>query len=210
MQNKRNARERILEGSRLLFFKQGIRRVTVDEIAFNLGISKKTIYKNFKSKKEIVEKIFEEFKINTTNDINRILDQNDLSYTEKLRKVMSSIGIKLGGITSTFFEDIQLNYPELWRRINRYKQEAAFMQFNKLIDEGKKRGHIKKEVNISLVVALYASALENLLDPSFIRKLPKEIQHSLPTYPAGIFDNAMKIIYEGILTEETIQFLKKD
>lgn len=208
MQPNHRTRHRILEHARKLFFRKGYRRVTVDEIASEMSISKKTIYKHFDSKKEILEMTFDLYKENITEDINRILENQDLSFPEKLKKVLSSIGVNLGGMNAILFKDIQEHVPDLWERIRTYKYEAAYLRFNRLIDEGRKYGYIKKEVNRAVVVALYASAIEYLLDPAFIKNLPDELNHEIPSLAIDIFDNAIKIIYEGILTPETISSLK--
>jgi AcrR family transcriptional regulator len=204
----RHTRDIILERSRKLFFQKGYRSVTVDEIAASMSISKKTIYKHFNSKKEILEKTFDLYKDNITKDINQILENKDLTFPEKLKKVLSSIGIHLGGMNSLLFKDIQEYVPDLWEKIKTYKYEAAYLRFNKLIEEGRNNGHIKKEINRAVTVALYASAIEYLLDPSFMSNLPDELNHEIPPLPIDVFDNAIKIIYEGILTPETVRSLK--
>jgi len=201
-------KELIIKRSQKLFFEQGYKKVTVDDIASSLTISKKTIYKYFSSKREILEETFEDYKENISRDINEILDKTNLSFPEKLKQVLSSIGVHLGGMNSLLFKDIQDYVPELWEKIHLYKYEAAFVRFNKLIEEGRKNGHIKRDINRGVVVALYASAIENLLDPAFIKSLPPELNREIPDYPVDVFENAIKIIYEGILTPETIKSLK--
>jgi AcrR family transcriptional regulator len=198
----------ILDRSRKLFFSKGYRKVTVDEIASSLSISKKTIYKYFSSKREILERTFDFYRENITDDINQILDKPDIPFPEKLKNVLSTIGVHLGGMNSLLIKDIQEYVPELWGKINTYKHEAAYLRFNKLIEEGKKKGHIKNDVNRAVVVALYASAIENLLNPAFIKNLPGELRNEIPKLPVEVFDNAIKIIYEGILTPETLRSLR--
>jgi len=192
----------ILEKSRELFYVNGYSKVTVDEIALGLGISKKTIYKYFSGKKQILEMIFYDFKQNLSGEVNTVLDNMNLSYPEKLKQIMTRVAVVLAGMSPIFFVDIQVNFPDLWDQLNRYKQEAAFLRFNRLIVEGIETGYIKKGINKDMVVALYASAIDNLLDPHFLYQLPEEIMKGMPKYPAEIFDHALHIIYEGILTEE--------
>lgn len=208
MRRDQRIRKRILEQARTLFFGKGYRKVSVDEIASAISISKKTIYKHFSSKKEILEETFDLYKENITEDINRILENEDLSFPEKLKKVLSSIGVNLGGMNAILFRDIQEYVPDLWEKIRTYKYEAAYLRFNRLIEEGRKYGYIKKEVNRAVVVVLYASAIEYLLDPVFIKNLPEELNHEIPSLAIDVFDNAIKVIYEGILTPETISSMK--
>ncbi|MFC2125461.1 TetR/AcrR family transcriptional regulator [Bacteroidota bacterium] len=200
----------ILKKSRELFYKNGYSKVTVDEIALGLGISKKTIYKYYSGKQQILEMIFFEFKKVLSGEVSAVLDNTDLSYPEKLKQMMMRVAVALSGMSPVFFVDIQDNFPDLWDQINRYKQDAAFLRFNRLIDEGINKGYIKEGINKNMVVALYASAINNLLDPHFLYQLPDKIKEGIPQYPAEIFDHALHIIYEGILTDDAINNYQKD
>ena len=200
----------ILKKSRELFYRNGYSNVTVDEIALGLGISKKTIYKYYSGKRQILEMIFNDFKKTLSGEVNAILDNEGLSYPKKLKQMMTRVALTLSGMRPVFFEDIQDNFPDLWDQINRYKQEAAFLRFNRLIEEGMEKGYIKGGTNKDMVVAIYASAINNLLDPHFFYQLPEKIRDGIPQNPAVIFDHALHIIYEGILTEDTVSSYHKD
>jgi AcrR family transcriptional regulator len=200
MKPNQHIRNHILEHSRKLFFRKGYRKVTVEEIASSLSISKKTIYKYFDSKREILEKTFDIYRDDITDDINRILENQELPFPEKLKKVLASIGLHLGGMNALLFKDIQEHIPDLWEKIRTYKHEAAYLRFNKLIEEGRQKGFIKEDINQAVVVALYASAIEYLLDPVFIKNLPGELNQEIPSLAIDVFDNVIQIIYEGILT----------
>jgi AcrR family transcriptional regulator len=194
----------ILKEANKLFFDKGYKKVTVDQLASNLSISKKTIYKYYESKKDLLEKTFDNWSSNLTGEINDILDQKDLSFIEKLKSMMSHIGVSMGRMNSDLIIDIQENVPHLWIKINQYKHEAAFLRFKRLIDEGITKGKIKKNINRNLVVALYACAIETLLDPNFLNTLPPDMKKKLPKYHSDIFDQTLKIICEGILTEDAL------
>ena len=199
----------ILQEAIRLFFEKGYRKVTVDEIASGLSISKKTIYKYYESKQDLLEKTFDNWKGKLSSEIDKILDKKDITFIDKLKNIMSHIGVAMGRLNSDLIMDVQEYAPDLWIKINNYKHEAAFLRFNRLIDEGIEKGKIKKNINKSLVVALYACAIENLLDPNFLNSLPADMKENLPRYHSDIFDNALKIIYEGILTEDTINSLER-
>jgi AcrR family transcriptional regulator len=194
----------ILKEANKLFFDKGYKKVTVDQLASNLSISKKTIYKYYESKQDLLEKTFDHWSSNLTVEINEILDREDLSFIDKLKSMMSHIGVSMGRLNSDLIVDIQENVPHLWVKINNYKHEAAFLRFNRLIDEGIMKGKIKKNINRNLVVALYACAIETLLDPNFLNTLPPDMKKKLPKYHSDIFDQTLKIIYEGILTDDAL------
>ena len=69
-------KEKIVEKSTELFLNLGFKSVTMDEIASALGVSKKTIYKYFKNKTELVAAVTDYMFSNICNGINMICDLN--------------------------------------------------------------------------------------------------------------------------------------
>jgi AcrR family transcriptional regulator len=199
MKNKTKTQVEIIEGARELFYKKGFRKVSMDELADYLKMSKKTIYNYYSSKSQLIESIFEEYRISIALKIDQLISDPSLSFSEKLKGMMAGVAYALSGMSSIFLQDIEYHMPALWKKVNQYKNEAAYLRFNRLMEEGIKNGHIRKEVNKSVVVALYASAIHNLLDPRFLSSLPESIMLELPEFPSEIFDNVMNIIYKGIL-----------
>jgi hypothetical protein len=64
------------------------------------------------------------------------------------------------------------------------------------------KGFVVSHVNKSLVVLMYASAIQNLIDPKFLSQFPGEMRDNMKLNTADIYDQAINIIYRGILTEE--------
>lgn len=203
-------RNRILEESRKLFYNLGYKKVTMDDISKNMGMSKKTLYKYFDSKYEIMKTIVHEVIDELGTGIDNIINDENMEYPTKLRQMLNFVGLHLSRMSPKLMEDMQVNLPELWEEVNRYKRESAFKRFYKLIEEGKKKNLINEQVNHHLIVVLYANATQNLLDPSFLYQLPQDILKQIPRSPAEIFDNLVNIIYEGILKENTKKEYRKN
>lgn len=196
-------RNRILQGSRELFYAYGYRKISMDMLARKMGMSKKTFYRYFKSKYDIMSQIVMKFKNDLGKGVNEIVNDTELDFPAKLRKMLNFIAVNLSGISPLLMEDLQKSLPDLWEELNQLKRESAFERFDKLIDEGRRKSMINTRINRQIIVALYASAVQNLLDPNFIKQLPPKIVQDLPNSPSEIFDNMISIIYEGILTEDT-------
>ncbi|WP_082305052.1 TetR/AcrR family transcriptional regulator [Persicobacter sp. CCB-QB2] len=196
-------KKKIQDTAKHLFLTQGYTKVTMDDIALNLGMSKKTLYKHFKGKYELLAVIIEDFKSRMGDGVNKILNNADLEYPVKLKQMLKFIAVELSDISPILIEDLQRNVPDLWEEINNYKKEAAFNRFSRLIDEGVKNGHVSPNINQPLVVALYASGISNLINADFYSSMPEEMVQLIPSSPSEIFDHMINIIYEGILTEET-------
>lgn len=193
----------VLSVAQELFFREGYSNITTEVIAQKAGISKKTLYHYFNSKNEILDKVINEVKKSLTNEIYGILLKDDLSYPDKLKKIITSFCVALSSITTTFLSDVQKNLPETWKQISEFKRDTVINHFGMLYDEGVKKGHINKNVNKHLTLLVLMSSIENLFDPNFLRQLPPEMLKHIPNTANEIFDAFVKVIYEGILTEET-------
>jgi hypothetical protein len=76
------------------------------------------------------------------------------------------------------------------------------LRFQKLIQEGIEKGYVLPSVNDSFIVFIYTSAIQNLIDHKFLSQFPEEMRASFKLSPAEIYDQAIQIIYTGILTED--------
>lgn len=194
---------KVLEVSQTLFFKYGYSNVTTDNIALEVGITKKTLYHYFISKKEILDKVVSQVKNKLTNEIFSILLKEEYSYPEKLKRIITTFAVTLSAITTNFLYDVQKNVPDVWKLINEFKRDTVINHFSKVFDEGIKNGHINKNVNKEFTILIFMSAIDNLFNPYFLKQLPQDILKQIPNSANDIFEGIVNVIYEGILTDET-------
>ena len=123
---------------------------------------------------------------------------------------MKVISRQFSKIPPFFYDDIQYQAPEVWRLWLDYKRDAAFRHFRQLLEEGKTSGDIKPEINIDMTVFFYLSAIHSMLDPKFIKyQLPQEVAENLPASPLDRFNEVVRIVYLGILTDRSKQELEE-
>jgi len=201
--SKIEIRTEILTGAKELFFKKNYSDVTTDQIAKKANISKKTLYRYFISKKEILEKVVCQVISSLSYKIYGILLKNDLSYPEKLKQIITTFAISLSTITTNFLEDIQKNAPDIWKKVNEFKKDTVTNHFGKLFDEGVLKGKINININKEIAILIMLSSIDNLLNPIFLKQLPKEILKNIPNSAYEIYNQIIKVLYEGILTEKT-------
>jgi len=202
MTKKINLEAKILEAAYRLFLEKGYRHTTMDDIAQDLGMSKKTLYKYYPGKLELLAASFEVLKTKMTAKVEGILDNKYISFPLKLKSSLTVVATYLAPINPELFEDLREYASEIWEDLKDYINESAYTRFSKLIEQGVKQGLVNPRTNISLVVMLYAAAVQSLLDPKFIGQFPDSLQKGLKLPPAEIYDQAISIIYNGILTEE--------
>jgi len=200
--DNRDVKREIFECGRDMFYRNGYNKVKLDEIAKSLAISKKTFYNYYPNKLELLKDIVSRIKEDLFHDIEAILNDNTLSFSEKLKRNLSAITFRISDISTKFAEDLQHYAPEIYQDWLSYKAEASMHHLTELIQEGKRAGFVRQDVNIQTTVLIFICTLDSMLDPVFLNKLPSEFTRPLPPSPVEKFNAIMKVVYEGILTDE--------
>ena len=194
MDNDLEIRERILTAARDEFFKFGFSKVTIDEIASKTGMSKKTIYKHFESKDEIVHAVTK----SSMNDMKACCEEitrNDkVDFVDKLRQMMTLVAVQYSKLGRSLIEDLQKNAPHIWKQINEFRQERINKDFGDLLKEGMQKGTFRNDIDEQLILLIYSNAVQTIINP--------ETLMNLPFTASQVFEAIVKVIYEGILTDE--------
>jgi AcrR family transcriptional regulator len=202
MSKKLGLEGKILDVAYKQFLQKGYRHTTMDDIALDLGMSKKTLYKYYPGKLELLSASFQVLKTKLTAKVEAILDNRHLSFPLKLKSSLTVVATHLAPINPELFEDLREYAPDIWTALTEYINESAYLRFAKLIEQGIAQGLVNPRINVSLIVMLYAAAIQALLDPKFYSQFPESIQKGLKIPASDIYDQAISIIYNGILTEE--------
>jgi len=202
MANKANVESKILDAAYKLFLQKGYRHTTMDDIAQQLGMSKKTLYKYYPGKLELLTASFEVTKTKLTAKVEAIVENRYISFPLKLKSTLAVMASLLGPINPDLFEDLREYAPEIWEDLELYIKESAYIRFKILLEQGISAGLVSPAININLIVMLYAAAVQSLMDPKFLKQFPEPIQKGMKIPHATIYDQAITIIYNGILTDE--------
>ena len=147
-----------------LFWKHGIRRISIEEICRETPVSKMTFYKFFKNKNELAEFILEEIMNEGFEKYNHIMNQ-DLPYPEKIKQIILLKHESSKDIGDEFLEDIlQSEEQGLMKIIQAYRDKST----NKIMNDLKKaqsEGWIRKELNIDFLLYMMNDINNKLFDP---------------------------------------------
>ena len=202
MSKKTSAEGKILDTAYRLFLSKGYRQTTMDDIAQDLGMSKKTLYKYYPGKLELLSASFEVLKTRMSAKVEAILENKYLAFPLKLKSTLTVIATHLAPINPELFEDLREHAPEVWAELIAYINESTYLRFAKLVEQGVAQGLVNPRINPSLIAMLYAAAVQSLLDPKFHSQFPDSFRKGMKLPPSEIFEQAISIIYNGILTEE--------
>ncbi len=198
MEDKNAISSRILNSASVMFFKYGYSKSTADEIAREAGVSKRTMYKYYPGKSNILEHLID-MKISLLHRQMQDILNSESDFPEKLKKSVSTVTATLQEINRDFLDDIRKSVPEIWKKISDYKKELVEKYYTKILLEGKKSGHFKKNINIGVAVLLMMNAMELIINPPDKGALPLEIEKHVPAKSEVLFDEVLELIYNGIL-----------
>ena len=160
-------KEKILNTAEKRMVKFGYRKVTMDEIAQDLVMSKNTIYKHFTSKIEMAEALFERLE----NEINHELALIEESHKDPVEIISKNIFFLQQRLTpwfEHFLGDIKTELPELWTRFLQFRNEKIF-EIKTLVEDGVQKGKFRK-IHSALAVRMYLGAIDHVLNPEFLEK----------------------------------------
>lgn len=180
-------KEKILDSAANLIQQYGLKKFTVNEIASELRISKKTIYKYFNSKEEIIQEYFEAF---ITSDKDSVLNaiNSDKDFLEKIYLVVHSN--HQYRLPVNILNEAKLFYPDEWAKIEQLKNFKLTIM-KKLLEDGLANGIIKSDINPGVLSKVFEKISDMFIDYDFL------IENKLKASEA--IDEALKIIFNGIL-----------
>lgn len=196
-------KDRIIKASEELFAQFGFSKTTADEISRHAGMSKRTLYKYFESKLQILETLIDDKLTSLHHELNEILKLKT-DFPEKMRRITTSVAVTLSGLSSHFLDDIQRNTPHVWDKISGFKKDMVHVYFPMLLDEGIKEGHFKSTLNKGVAVLLMINAMDIIINPNVVRTLPAGLASEVPHRPEELFDKVIEIIYDGIHQGDSI------
>ncbi len=187
-------RNRILEVAREQFFSLGFTKVTMDEIAHELGMSKRTLYQHFPGKKDLLRKALLNKAQQISEGLGKIIDGDQAHFGRKLEQALTFVATEMPHLSPIFLRDIQRHAPDVWQELDQRRQETIRTRFGKLIKEGIKAGFLRKDIEAELLVLLFSTLVQNVMNPQTLSRLPL----SAPQACAVISG----VLFEGILTDK--------
>jgi AcrR family transcriptional regulator len=183
----------IVAVARRNFFANGFRGVTMDDLAQDLGISKKTLYEHFPSKTALVEAaIFDKFR-GIDAEMERITSECSSDFAGTLHRLLAYIQQQTEEIQPPFLRDIR-RQPEIFHHVENRRTELVQRYFGKLIYQGRAAGIVRKDVPAELITEIILGALEKIINPAKMAEL--EIT------PKAGYSAIIAVILEGVITEK--------
>lgn len=193
-------KEKILSSAQELFFKRGIRAVTIDDIARHIKISKRTIYKYFENKDEIVFTLVKNHLHLHQKEIEKIMANNH-NIIEATLAIVKHSSDMMNQITPVVFSDLKTFYPKVWKYFENFKKDFIIQTITKGLKKGQKQGLIRKDINVKLIAYLRLLQINLIFEADMLQEFNITL--------AELQNQLTKHFLYGIATSKGIKILKK-
>jgi AcrR family transcriptional regulator len=182
--------QKILEFCKGYFLENGFYKTTMDEIAAQLRMSKKTIYKYYPAKDDLIKETVLGFFEFHKGNVLKIIDDNSGAVT-KLYSIFNYIGKMISKINEKFIRDIQTHMPDLWKDIDTFRTKMMMLNIGKIIEQGKIEGVFIDKPS-AIITSIFTSSVRGIINPEFIMNNKFSIKTAL--------EETIEIVMNGIMT----------
>lgn len=187
-----SARQRIVAGARRHFLAHGLRGVTMDDLAAELGMSKKTLYAHFRSKTALVEAVIHDKARDMELDLSRIEAESAPDFSVALRAMLMCLQGHAEEIQPPFVRDMKRATPDLFKIVETRRAALIQRYFGRLFQHGRRKGMVRKDLPPRLAVEILLGSIQAVANPPKLIELGLTPQVALPAI--------ISVILNGILT----------
>jgi AcrR family transcriptional regulator len=192
-----SSRHRIVEAARAHFFNHGFRSVTMDDLAAELGISKKTLYAHFASKTALLQAVLADKFASVGSTLERITREHPHDFPAALHQLLAGMHRELEEIKPPFVRDMRLKAPHVFKIIERRRAQLIQQYFGKLFVEGQRTGMVRRDVSAKLMIEILLGAVQAIMNPQKIEELGLA--------PKTAFIGIIKVVLEGALIRKGME-----
>ena len=182
------------------FHRYGVRAVSMDDLATHLGVSKKTLYRYFKDKSDLVFQVFDQ---TCTRQNQRIEDLAQLgsNAVDAVISMMEYFQSELREMHPSMLFDLHKYHPETMKRLRLHKEDHLQGYLIRNIERGQKEGLYRDDFDARLISRLHMAMVNTMTAPSTMEEFGRpllELQKELHTYHL-----------RGIATDKGLAYLRE-
>jgi AcrR family transcriptional regulator len=187
-------RQRIVDAARAHFFSHGFRNVTMDDLADELGISKKTLYAHFPGKIDMLEAVLDEKFEGVETKLKEITRAYPHNFAAALHDLLATMQRELDEIKPPFVRDMRQKAPHVFKAVERRRADLIERFFGKLFVEGQRTGMVRKDLPARLMIEILLAGVQGIVNPVKVEELGLT--------PKTGFASVVKVVLEGVITRK--------
>ena len=189
-----STRQRIVDAARAHFFSHGFRSVTMDDLAEELAISKKTLYAHFPGKIDLLEAVLADKFAGVEAKLKEVTRAHPHDFPATLQQLLAGTQHELDEIKPPFVRDMRQKAPDVFKLVERRRAALIQRYMGKFFVDGQRLGMVRKDVPAKLIIEILLAMVQSIMNP------PK--MEELGMMPKEGYTGILKIVLEGALTQK--------
>lgn len=189
----------ILNSVHQVFTSQSISRYTMDDLSMQLGISKKTLYRFYPSRQDLVDQVCKRV-ADEYESAMQPWDAEEISNLKKIVGIISNVVVFCKTISPDFFLDLQRHYPVQYLELNHKLEQTLQARFRRILESGIQEGVFRNSLHPILVMSIWQQHLKK--DFEFAAQLVNEYSKD------EVFRQAVYLFLYGIIAPSAIPKLE--
>lgn len=187
-------RARIIAAARRHFFMHGFRNVSMDDLAAELGMSKKTLYRHFKTKQALLKAVIGQKFNEVETQLDAVVAETRHDVLRGLHELVQRMQEQIAEIQPAFVRDMRRESPQIFDWI--VKRRAAVFErcFTVVFAKGRKAGIIRPDIAPKVAIEIVLGAINGIMNP------PKVAELGLT--PQSAYAAIMSVFFEGVMTAQ--------
>ena len=196
-------RNHIIKTAGELFFRLGIRSVSIDDICRELGMSKKTFYVYFESKDELIEQMLQANISYMSGKMQELLDLRD--FRQLVKKFIKHQEAEKNDVRRVpqLVYDLKKYYPRQFADFQVKCFETQKTYIMRYLELGEAQGLVRANLNIELTAVLFAKIHNDAIRDFEVIEAHNHNMHQLA-------HTAMDVFVRGVLSEEGLKFFQSN
>ena len=163
----------------------------MDNLAAELGMSKKTLYACFPSKTALIEAVLKDKFREVEADLGQLTKGQAANVEVALHQFLDCLQRHTAEIQPAFVRDIGRETPELFQLVEQRRRELIRRYFGGLFEEGKKAGVIRRDIPSHLIIEILLGAVQTIMNPPKLMELGLTVEKG--------YLSVIRLILEGAL-----------
>jgi AcrR family transcriptional regulator len=164
----------------------------MDDLAEELGISKKTLYAHFPGKVDLLEAVLADKFAGVEATLKEVMRAQPNDFPATLHNLLSNTQRELDEIKPPFVRDMRQKAPQVFKVVESRRALIIERYFGKLFIEGQRSGMVRKDVPARLIIEILLAIVQSILTLAKMEELEM--------MPKEGFAGILKIVLEGALT----------
>ena len=188
-------RERLLLTAMQEFMQYGFSRISMDDLAIRMGMSKKTVYKYYASKEELVKAVLE-LRKQRVGELMSFIETKvpKHAFGEKIVQVSQKVAEFLSEIQPHVMFDLKKSFPLIFDDFDTFRKASIVKGFTIALNEGRASGVFRDDIPIELAVHMHLTLISTMMNPEYLT--------SQQYTPLQVFTMILRCTMEGLCTNK--------